>query len=591
MTLAIVAAAMLRVSILLLAALAAAAMLRRRSAALRRQVLATAVSGALVVPLAAIVLPSWHVELPQRHARSAAPGDLHAGDVESVEMAFTIPSPAAAARPAAPSPSGEAALPGLDALILTLWGAGAVVALLMLAAGVWRLAFVSRRAVAICDGPWFDALQRLAAEDRALANTVLLLSDHPSLLVAWGWRRPRILLPRGAASWSLARLLVVLEHEAEHIRRRDWPLQLAGEIVRALAWFNPLAWIAANRLRLESERACDDAVIAKGIAAREYAAQLVALARTLSKPRTWVPAPAMARSSSLEKRVAAMLDHQVARAPLTRVVRVSIVAAGLALTAAIATVAAQPQFATLRGIVRDQLGGTIPQVTVTVSQPQSGIRHEVKTDARGGFELPGLTPGNYDLEVWHAGFKTLHDALQLAAGQVATRSLSLDLGTLEETVRVVDGPSTPPGASSTQRRPAPTLGACSAEPNSGTIKPPMKLADKRARYPESLSGSGRTGRVVLQATIGVDGTVHQVRTLDATSQEFEDAATEAVRQWRFSQTLLNCVPVEVEMTVTTAFDAAGNAQSQVGGRKLGDAALPPPPPPPPPASPAPPAPR
>jgi hypothetical protein len=50
--------------------------------------------------------------------------------------------------------------------------------------------------------------------------------------------------------------------------------------------------------------------------------------------------------------------------------------------------------------------------------------------------------------------------------------------------------------------------------------------------------------------------------------ELVHAAIAAVRDWRYTQTLLNCQPIEVTMTVTTNF------------REM---KAPPPPPPPPPA--------
>lgn len=86
-----------------------------------------------------------------------------------------------------------------------------------------------------------------------------------------------------------------------------------------------------------------------------------------------------------------------------------------------------------------------------------------------------------------------------------------------------------------------------------------------------MRGTGIAGRVVMTAVIGTDGAVREVRTLSATNADFDQAAQEAVRQWRFTQTLLNCVPIEVQMTVTATFDP--------------NAVPPPPPPPPPPAPP------
>ena len=58
----------------------------------------------------------------------------------------------------------------------------------------------------------------------------------------------------------------------------------------------------------------------------------------------------------------------------------------------------------------------------------------------------------------------------------------------------------------------------------------------------------------LDALIGTDGSVVFVRVVSANVHpDFADAAAEAVRQWKFSPTLLNGKPVEVLMTVTVNF--------------------------------------
>ena len=58
------------------------------------------------------------------------------------------------------------------------------------------------------------------------------------------------------------------------------------------------------------------------------------------------------------------------------------------------------------------------------------------------------------------------------------------------------------------------------------------------------------------ARIGTDGTVTDLQTTSGTNPDLELAAANAIRQWEFTPTLLNCVAVEVPMKITVAFKAA-----------------------------------
>ena len=64
--------------------------------------------------------------------------------------------------------------------------------------------------------------------------------------------------------------------------------------------------------------------------------------------------------------------------------------------------------------------------------------------------------------------------------------------------------------------------------------------------------AGVQGIVILEALIEQDGSVGDVRVLRSIAL-LDQAAVEAVRQWRFTPTLLNGQPVEVLMTVTVNF--------------------------------------
>jgi TonB family protein len=59
----------------------------------------------------------------------------------------------------------------------------------------------------------------------------------------------------------------------------------------------------------------------------------------------------------------------------------------------------------------------------------------------------------------------------------------------------------------------------------------------------------------MDAIIGIDGNIKDVRAVSSPHPDLESAAIEAVSQWQFTPTLLNCVPIEVPMKVTTRFNA------------------------------------
>ena len=86
----------------------------------------------------------------------------------------------------------------------------------------------------------------------------------------------------------------------------------------------------------------------------------------------------------------------------------------------------------------------------------------------------------------------------------------------------------------------------------GSIRPPMKIADAAPVYPPIARAARVQGVVILEATISEDGAVRDVRVLRSIPL-LDAAAVDAVKQWRFTPTLLNGQPVPVVMTVTVGF--------------------------------------
>jgi protein TonB len=86
----------------------------------------------------------------------------------------------------------------------------------------------------------------------------------------------------------------------------------------------------------------------------------------------------------------------------------------------------------------------------------------------------------------------------------------------------------------------------------GDIRPPTKIKHVSPVYPALAQSVKREGTVILEAVISEKGEVSQLRVLRSIDL-LDSAAMDAVRQWRFTPTLLNGQPVPVVMTVTVTF--------------------------------------
>jgi periplasmic protein TonB len=86
----------------------------------------------------------------------------------------------------------------------------------------------------------------------------------------------------------------------------------------------------------------------------------------------------------------------------------------------------------------------------------------------------------------------------------------------------------------------------------GTVTAPTRSIYVPPTYPPIAVAARRQGVVIIQATIGIDGRVTDAQVLRS-EPLLDQSALEAVRQWRYTPTLLNGEPVEVVMTVTVSF--------------------------------------
>ena len=344
---------------LLVVAAIASLTLRRDSAATRHLVWLLAMAAMLVVPVLSAILPRWRV-LPEwvripsamavvltrppamarpadgamERARPAVPEDVASPSASAYQPAVRPPDsrPASAAAPPQPElarRSDSRVGPGFLRLILRLLASrrmlgkterhGTVI-------GSSGQASPIHRRIA-------NALEAACSQLRIGRPVTLLIHPDRTIPLVWGILRYRLMLPAAAGQWGDEQLRSVLLHELAHIKRRDTMARLLAQIACAMHWFNPLVWLAAWRLGVECERACDDLVLANGVRPSAYAGHLLDVVTSFSPAgRAHSGGLAMARKSSLERRLVAVLSDKLNR----RGVSVALAAIALALAAGIA---------------------------------------------------------------------------------------------------------------------------------------------------------------------------------------------------------------------------------------------------------------
>lgn len=202
-------------------------------------------------------------------------------------------------------------VPGSWAMVLlSVWAVIAAVGLARVGMGLHCLRKLRKRHEAVTE---INPAAQWTLPQLGLSRKVTLaISDEVRVPTAIGFWKPMIILPAWAVKeLSPDELNAILIHELAHLKRRDDVTNLAQKVIRALLFFNPAVWWLENRLSLEREMACDDAVLAKTENPRAYAECLVAVAEKSFVRRGMALAQAaVSRMRQTSRRVAQILDGE-----------------------------------------------------------------------------------------------------------------------------------------------------------------------------------------------------------------------------------------------------------------------------------------
>jgi len=366
-------------TVLLGIALLVAAALRHSSAALRHLVWGTGLAMLLALPLASL--------LPWRLPVSGLESVLRTPPPPTSQTQATPHNPAAPPQtqpaPATPQLQTTPAAPGtsspeitlsltpatLRSIALAIWLIGMVWLIGRLVIGAVLLRRVVRKGTALDDSEWRHPL--LEAADRLALERLprLVMSDRLPMPFACGVLDPAIVLPTGATEWDDRRRRAVLFHELAHLSRYDLIGNALGQLACAVYWFHPLVWVAARKLRVESERAADDLVLGVGTRASEYADHLLQIVCRAARSRTPAIALPMAQRHEFEGRMLAILERDSRREPASS--RHAAVLGALALSLVIPLAALAPARAEPRAeqVVSAVAHDSVPPRSQPASRP------------------------------------------------------------------------------------------------------------------------------------------------------------------------------------------------------------------------------
>lgn len=344
-------------TILLLLAWGLTASLRQASAAIRHWVWSAAVIGLLALPLLSFLLPGWKLGLlpaPTPKAETALavnrnvltpaiPAASFSSPASEKINQYTTITPSETVRTLrfeiepdggmsnlATKPSWSANLSSFLGAVdwkmvaLGFWILGALLVIARLLAGTFSVQRLANQAKPVIESQWVSTTADLAARLGIRGRIGLLRSEQIEMPMTIGALRSTVMLPSEANAWSQQCRNVVLLHELAHVKRRDCLTQNLAQLACAMYWFNPLVWLAAKRLRVERELACDDRVLEAGTKATDYAQHLVEIAKSFSAGeqrnahpmQRYSPVAVGMACSQLESRVRSILNPAVKRCGL-----------------------------------------------------------------------------------------------------------------------------------------------------------------------------------------------------------------------------------------------------------------------------------
>jgi hypothetical protein len=98
---------------------------------------------------------------------------------------------------------------------------------------------------------------------------------------------------------------------------------------------------------------------------------------------------------------------------------------------------AQVLYGSVVGAIQDQTGAVVPNVSITITNKQTGLQREATSDTQGNYSISNILPGTYSVTTKVAGFRSLtRENVEVSAGTTARVDFNLEVGQVTEQVTV-----------------------------------------------------------------------------------------------------------------------------------------------------------
>lgn len=454
-------------------------------------------------------------------------------------------------------------------------------------------------------------LSSILGLDAPVAIVRSALVEVPAVV---GWLRPVIVVPVSAmAGLSPSQFEAILAHELAHIRRRDHLVNAAQTLVETLLFYHPSVWWVSRQVRVEREHCCDDVALSVGGTRAEYARALTALEDLRSSGSILAVSAGDGSLVARVRRVLGAAPQPMGRPGIALLIALAVGVPSAAIAASNlettvgtpavvsvtpvdrsgispsamqaaqqSTATAEAQITALEEMYRRArlendsvtLGRLLDAAFIGVGSTDTVTRNKSETLARwrgvpvsslrtetrqvqmddGAAIVRGtetLTAGGSTLQVRYARAWKLNPAV----GWTLVSSIQMPVPAARRPTTPPPPPPPPPPGMGTVRESIAVTGQSSAvRVGQNGVTAPTKIKDVRPMYPPLAKAAGVQGLVFLESIIDPQGNVTNLKVIRSTgSAELDQAAIDAVSQWRYTPTLLNGEPVSVICTMTVHF--------------------------------------